>query len=123
VRTVPINRMKVRSFIVTPQNGARLAAGRPVNLKGIAFDGGYGIGEVQISSDNGTTWQRTQLGKDLGRYSFRQWSGAWTPTRAGNHRLMVRAVNTVGESQPATALWNPGGYLRNVVEQIEITVV
>ena len=100
-----------------------MAAGRPVTLKGIAFDGGYGISEVQISSDGGTTWQRTQLGKDFGRYSFREWSGAWTPVRAGKHRLMVRAVNTAGESQPEAALWNPAGYLRNVVEQIEITVV
>lgn len=122
-RTVPINRMKVRSFMVTPRNGARLAVGRPVTLKGIAFDSGYGISEVQISSDNGTTWKRTQLGADLGRYSFREWTGVWTPPRAGIHRLMVRAVNTVGQSQPATALWNPGGYLRNVVEQIEVTAV
>ena len=122
-RTVPINRMNVRSFIVTPRNGARVPAGRPVTLNGIAFDGGYGIGEVQISSDGGITWHRTQLGKDLGRYSFREWSGAWTPTRTGAHRLMVRAVNTMGESQPETALWNPAGYLRNVVEQTEITVV
>jgi sulfite dehydrogenase (cytochrome) subunit A len=31
-------------------------------------------------------------------------------------RLMVRAVNRVGQSQPLQPLWNPSGYMRNVVE-------
>lgn len=121
--TVPINRMKVRSFFATPQNGARVAVGRPVNLNGIAFDGGYGISEVQVSSDGGTTWKSAFLGHDLGRYSFRQWSDIWTPASAGTYRLMVRAVNKVGESQGTTPLWTPAGYLRNVIEAVEITAV
>jgi len=29
---------------------------------------------------------------------------------------MVRAVNRAGQSQPLEPLWNPGGYMRNVVE-------
>jgi len=52
-RTVPINRMTVRSFVASPGLGARVPAARPVTLKGIAFDGGYGIQEVQISTDGG----------------------------------------------------------------------
>lgn len=119
-RTVPINRMTVRSIIATPENGARVPAGRPVTLKGIAFDGGYGIANVEMSEDNGTTWRRVQLGQDLGRYSFREWSAAWTPPRAGRYRLLVRATNRIGESQPAEPLWNPGGYLRNVIEHIDL---
>src|SRR5436853_6821696 len=77
--TVPIHRMTVRSFIVAPPSGARVAAGRPVALKGIAFDGGYGVREVQVSDDGGATWRRAQLGPDLGRYSFRQWSAVGPP--------------------------------------------
>ena len=33
---------------------------------------------------------------------------------------MVRAVNRFGESQGLEPLWNPAGYLRNVVEQVEV---
>jgi hypothetical protein len=35
---------------------------------------------------------------------------------AGKHRLMVRATNRIGQSQPLEPLWNPPGYMRNVVE-------
>jgi len=114
--TVPIHRMTVRSFIVAPPSGARVAAGRPVTLKGIAFDGGYGVREVQVSDDGGATWRRAQLGPDLGRCSFREWSAVWTPPGAGDYTLMVRALNAIGESQGSEPLWNPAGYLRNVVE-------
>src|SRR5262252_4791429 len=104
-RTVPINRMTVRSFIVAPDPGARVPAGRPVTLKGIAFDGGRGIASVELSTDGGETWRRAPLGPDLGRCSFREWSATWTPPAPGDHRLMVRAVNRVGQSQGAEPLW------------------
>ncbi|MFB3923515.1 MAG: molybdopterin-dependent oxidoreductase [Terriglobia bacterium] len=120
-RTVPISRMNVRSFIVTPENGARVAAGRGMTLKGIAFDGGYGVAQVEVSSDGGATWRRAELGKDLGRFSFREWTASWTPARPGKYRLLVRATNRVGESQPFEPLWNPAGYLRNVIERTEVT--
>jgi sulfite dehydrogenase (cytochrome) subunit A len=119
--TVPIHRMNVRSFLVSPEPGTRLSAGGTVTVKGIAFDGGYGIREVEISDDGGEMWRRATLGRDLGPYSFREWSAAWTP-RAGRSRVMVRAFNRIGESQGAEPLWNPAGYLRNVVESVAYQV-
>jgi sulfite dehydrogenase (cytochrome) subunit A len=121
--TVPISRMNVRSIIASPEDGARVHAGRSATLKGIAFDGGYGIREVDISSDGGASWRRAQLGQDLGRYSFREWSYAWTPAKPGQYRLKPRAVNSVGESQPSEPLWNPSGYMRNAIESIELEAV
>jgi DMSO/TMAO reductase YedYZ molybdopterin-dependent catalytic subunit len=119
-RTVPITRMTVRSFIALPEDGARAPVGQPVTLRGIAFDSGYGIQEVLVSDDHGASWQRAGLGPDLGRYSFREWSAVWVPRAAGTHRLMVRAVNGIGESQGEVPLWNPAGYLRNVIEHVDV---
>ncbi|HEY3065365.1 MAG TPA: molybdopterin-dependent oxidoreductase [Methylomirabilota bacterium] len=121
-QTVPINRMTARSFIATPSSGARVAAGRPLTLKGIAFDGGYGVREVHLSTDDGATWQRATLGADLGRYSFREWTWTWTPRQPGAARVMVRAFNAIGESQGREPLWNPAGYLRNVIEHADFQV-
>ena len=121
--TVPINRFNVRSFITTPLDGTPVPAGRATTVRGIAFDGGYGITDVAFSGDDGRTWQAATLGKDLGRYSFREWTIPFTPTRKGAAQLRVRAVNRIGQSQPMTALWNPAGYMRNVVETVRVVAV
>ncbi len=122
-RTVPINRMNVRSLIASPQDGATVRSGRPVVVKGIAFDGGSGIRQVEASMDGGRSWRAAELGRDLGRYSFREWSAKWTATKPGLYRLMVRAVNNNGESQPSEPSWNPAGYMRNVIEHIDVRVI
>ncbi len=121
-KTVPINRMNVRSFFVTPEPGVRVALGHPCALEGIAFDGGSGIQRVQVSVDGGSRWEETELGLDRGPYSFRRWRRTWIPERTGKQSLMVRATSRAGETQPATAGWNRAGYMRNVIEQLDITV-
>ncbi len=61
--TIPINRFNVRSFVTNLANGAKVKAGRPTLVKGIAFDGGKGIKEVSLSTDGGKTWMAAKLGK------------------------------------------------------------
>jgi sulfite dehydrogenase (cytochrome) subunit A len=118
--TLPIARFNVRSFITNVVNGAKVAANAPLALRGIAFDGGYGVSDVSLSADGGQTWNRAKLGEDLGKYSFREWTIA-LPVGAGDVALMVRATNRIGQSQPLDALWNPSGYMRNVVETTHVT--
>jgi sulfite dehydrogenase (cytochrome) subunit A len=117
--TIPINRFKVRSFVTSVADGAALKAGE-TTLKGFAFDGGKGIRNVALSTDGGKTWAHAKLGKDLGKYSFREWQ---MPVRlaAGAHELKVRATSNSGEEQPMEPLWNGAGYLRNVVETVRVT--
>ncbi len=118
--TVPINRLNVRSFITSVENGAKLKAGVEIVLRGFAFDGGKGIAEVSVSTDDGKTWTAARLGADLGKYAFREWQLPVT-LAAGSHVLKVRASNAAGQTQPATALWNPAGYMRNVIETTSVT--
>ena len=118
--TIPIGRLTVRSFITSVSNDAKVAAGQPVTLKGIAFDGGTGIKEVAVSTDDGQTWTPAKLGQDLGKYSFREWQLPVT-LAAGKHELKVRATSNGGQTQPMKPLWNPAGYLRNVVETVTVT--
>ena len=120
--TRPIGRFNVRSFITSVTDGARLSAGSNVVLRGIAFDGGQGIREVAVSTDAGQTWRGATLGADLGRYSFREFTFGFTPTR-GALDLRVRAWNRSGQSQPTEALWQPAGYMRNVVESTKVTAI
>jgi hypothetical protein len=117
--TVPINRLNVRSFVTSHLNGAKVSAGDTFNIGGIAFDGGYGVTEVVFSTDGGKTWRGAQLGADLGKYSFRQWSARISLSN-GNHVLVVRAINRIGQTQPIEPLWNPAGYMRNNVDKVNI---
>ncbi|RXN83427.1 oxidase [Achromobacter aloeverae] len=119
-KTRPIGRYNVRSFITSLADGAGVQKGKPVAVKGIAFDGGKGIRSVQFSADGGKTWKNATLGKDLGPYSFREWRIAFTPEHAGAYELKVRATNNAGQTQPMEALWNPAGYMRNVVETVRV---
>lgn len=118
--TIPIGRFTVRSFITSLANDAKVPAGHSITLKGIAFDGGSGIKEVAVSTDGGKTWAPAKLGQDLGKYSFREWQLPVT-LPAGPHDLKVRATSNDGKTQPMTPLWNPAGYLRNVVETVRVT--
>lgn len=121
-RTDPIGRFTIRSFITSVAENAALPTGRESVIRGIAFDSGQGIREVAFSSDGGRSWRAAELGADLGKYSFREWRVGWTPGKAGRHTLMARAFNRLGETQPLEPLWNPAGYLRNVVEPVHVEV-
>ena len=122
-KTTEIKRYKVRSFITSVLDGEQVSAKKPLTLKGIAFDGVQGIKEVQVSTNGGKSWTEATLGKDLGKYSFREWELGGVKLAAGKHELKVRAFNRAGESQPLEAQWNPNGYLRNVVETTTVKAV
>ena len=120
--TVPISRFNVRSFNTSIADGAQLRAGVEQIMRGIAFDGGHGIREVLFSDDDGRTWRAAELGKDLGKFSFREWTLPFTPRMPGENKLRCKATNRLGQSQPLEPLWNPAGYMRNVVETVTVTV-
>ena len=121
-RTRPISTLPVRSFITSVRDGAVLNFGRAVELKGIAFDSGLGLKRVEVSIDGGKSWRDATLGKDLGRYSFREWRIPANFGTRGAAVLMVRATNHQGETQPGVADWNPAGYRRHVVESTHVTI-
>jgi DMSO/TMAO reductase YedYZ molybdopterin-dependent catalytic subunit len=122
VQTVPINKLPVRSFIVSPDGSAKVPAGFPLRLQGIAFSGYGEIKRVEISEDDGQHWRDATLGEDIGRYSFRTWSAPWVPKQPGQYQLAVRATDAASNTQTDEGVWNAGGYLWNKIERQEIVV-
>jgi len=120
-KTKPIDRLNVRSFVTSIADGDKVPLGKPLSIRGIAFDGGYGIQSVRVSEDGGRTWRETELGRDYGKYSFREWTYPFVAQEAGNHEIKVCASNRIGQTQPTTPLWNPAGYMRNVTETVHFS--
>jgi hypothetical protein len=77
---------------------------------------------VLVSTNGGRHWTTAELGKDLGRYAFREWTLDWKPPAQGIPEILVRATNRLGQSQPLDPLWNPAGYMRNVVERTVLSL-
>src|SRR6202166_659817 len=88
VKMVPINRMVPRSFITNIKPGDPFQAGRASLARGIAFGGDTGVARVDFSADAGKSWQAAELGKDEGKYGFRQWQMQFTLPAKGDYLLM-----------------------------------
>ena len=115
----PISVMDVRSLFVAPEPNQSIPAGQQTDVQGVAFDGGFGITKVELSTDSGKNWLPAQLDPDLGKYSWRRWHYNFTPSQKGNYKLYVKATNAKGETQPMHQ-WNHSGYMRNEIEILSL---
>ncbi len=120
--TEPISRMVPRSFFTNVTPATKVRPGAPVPLRGIAMGGDCGVASVDLSTDGGATWSAAALGRDEGSYSFRQWTAQATAPAAGAMTAMVRCTNTKQVSQPMAANWNGGGFMRNVIETVQLAI-
>ena len=71
----------------------------PVVLSGTAFGGDRGVSKVEVSADDGATWQPATITYPGTRLTWSLWSHTWVPTRPGEHRLVVRTVDGGGTPQ------------------------
>ena len=117
----PITEIVVNSLITNPVDGANVRMG-PISVGGIAWDGGYGINTVEVSSDGGGTWTAATLGEDLGRFAFRTFSYTLSPKARGKQTVMARATNKIGQTQTSELIHNPAGYHHNVVHSVTFNV-
>jgi len=122
VKMVPINAMVPRAFVTNLRDGGTVHVGAKTVVRGLAFGGDVGVRAVDVSFDGGKTWSAAGLGRDEGKYSFRQWQADMTPA-AGDASVMVRCTNARGLAQPAAANWNASGFMRNSIETTSLKAV
>ena len=119
----PITAMVVNSLVTSLKSGQQIARGKPIQVRGVAWDGGAGIAKVEVSTDTGSTWQAANLGKDMGRFSFREFSLSAPARETGGRVVMARATSRSGETQVEQLIHNPAGYHHNVIQRIYVEVV
>ncbi|HUG17166.1 MAG TPA: molybdopterin-dependent oxidoreductase [Thermomicrobiales bacterium] len=71
-----------------------------IEIGGVAFAGDRGISRVEWSADGGVTWREADVIEQVAALSWVIWRSTWNPTRRGSHRLVVRATDGRGETQP-----------------------
>jgi len=118
----PITTMVVNSLITSVKNGERVPRGKPLEIRGVAWDGGAGIAKVEVST-NGSDWTPAKLGKDLGRFSFREFAHSVPTRETGALVIMARATSTSGETQVNELIHNPAGYHHNVIQRLYVEIV
>jgi hypothetical protein len=94
--TTPITEMVVNSLITSLSPGQRFAAGQTIEVRGVAWDGGFGIALVEVSQDGGRSWRPAQLA-DLGHFSWR-WS-YMSSVRSARRVRGERSRSRIGASQ------------------------
>jgi DMSO/TMAO reductase YedYZ molybdopterin-dependent catalytic subunit len=120
---VPITDIVISSLVTSIHDGQRYRVGQPVEVSGIAWDGGRGVRDVQVSTDAGQSWRPAKLDRDYGRFAFRRFSYGFKPDKEGVYLIMVRASNNRGDRQTMELVHNPAGYHHNVVQRLMIEVV
>jgi DMSO/TMAO reductase YedYZ molybdopterin-dependent catalytic subunit len=117
----PITEMVVSSLVTNLRDGSVLPGGKPAMVRGVAWDGGFGMQTVEVSLDGGKLWRPADLGADLGRYAWRQWSFPIASPQPGDeYVVMAKATNRIGSSQTFELVFNPAGYHNNVVQPVRV---
>lgn len=114
-----VQRMRVKSVIVSPADGA--ATSRAVTVTGWAWSGDGAIARVEVGLDGGNDWREATLGAAASAHAWTPWSCAVTLPRAGRFVLRSRATDATGATQPDQIHWNRLGYGNNAVRQVVIT--
>ena len=127
-------RMRVKSTIFAPLAGDNVKAGE-VEIRGVAWnDGSVPLTSVEVSIDEGRTWQSSRLYRKANveaagikvaapNYAWQPWS-IRLKLPAGKHTILSRAVDALGRAQPLDGSidWNPQGYAWHGVDAVTVNV-
>jgi sulfite oxidase len=119
--TAPLKGLVVKSLITQPAEGQTFAPGS-VSVAGFAWAGENDITKVDVSIDNGESWQPARLAGEQARYSWRRFEFSFTAARPESVLILSRATDSAGNVQPAVSQWNPSGYLWNQYDSVRIEI-
>jgi len=130
-KATSIQELPVVSAITTPNEGDEIDEDDDsIEVRGYAWSGGgRDIIRVEVSADDGKTWQEADLHKNPeADDSSHNW--AWTlwdaevPVTGGKMKIMCRAIDSSFNSQPenASSIWNLRGFMMNSWHRVCVNV-
>lgn len=117
-----ITAMGVKSLIIEPRDGdPPLPKGEHL-VRGLAWSGHGQITRVEVSVDDGNTWEDAHLEQPQERWLWVRWSYIWNITESGKHGVMARATDALGRVQPQIP-WNFLGKNFDGIVPVDVEVV
>ncbi|KAG9605791.1 sulfite oxidase-like protein, partial [Aureobasidium melanogenum] len=117
--TPALQTMPVNSAIAIPEPGSKVerSAEGMVTVKGFALPGGDGgaVVKVEVSGDEGKTWLEAEIEHDAdeSKWSWRLWKAVVKVEAGKNTRILSRATDQSGGTQPERSQWNLRGVAYN----------
>jgi DMSO/TMAO reductase YedYZ molybdopterin-dependent catalytic subunit len=115
-----VTRISLKSIITQPEEDAILPVGK-ITILGAAYAGDTNIEKVDVSTDNGTTWQPATFIGPHEPFAWRQWQYVGNFLQTGSCTVFSRATDSNGNKQPMQATWNKLGYGNNGVKEHKTT--
>ncbi|MFI8961639.1 molybdopterin-dependent oxidoreductase [Streptomyces sp. NPDC053493] len=131
----PVTALRVTSLITAPGPDEDLRRHRETVVRGRAWSGaGTPVRRVEVRTvpedepdheQDGEPggWREAELEAPSGPYAWTGWSFRWTPRSPGRYRVLARATDAHGETQPERPVWNAHGYGCNAVAAVDVMVV
>ena len=114
----PVSLMGVHSVIANihpaKENRQKLV------LDGFAWSGHGEIRRVEISADEGRSWETARLTNHGEAHAWQQWSHLLRPSQRGSVKIISRAQDSKGNIQPMESIWNKFGYANNAVHAVNV---
>lgn len=110
--TPALQAMPINSVIVEPANEATidLPANGIITVRGYALPSGdHGpVSKVEVSVDEGKTWKKAAMVPDqqIGTWTWALWKTAVRLEKGKNGRILSRAYDSAGNTQPGVPVWN-----------------
>lgn len=95
---------------------------RTLRLRGYALPTGLRgsvVSRVEISADEGQSWQTTRLEQPNQEYCWALWE-ADVQLGADSESLLIRATDSAGHQQPEAVPWNSKGYMYNAWHRVPL---
>lgn len=112
----------IKSIITNPAPNEKFKLGKPVLIAGHAWVAEAGIARVEVSFDEGRSWQSASLNAQAAKYAWQTFSYAWNPRSPGFVTVLARATDSNGNTQPIVTPWNPLGYYWNGIHRVGFMV-
>jgi DMSO/TMAO reductase YedYZ molybdopterin-dependent catalytic subunit len=101
LETVVVGPMRVKSEIIRPRLDDTVGVGTN-RVFGVAWAGEEPVASVDVSTDDGRTWNAAQLVGPKAAYSWTMWEYLWEVATPGDYSLLARATSWSGQVQPAS---------------------